>query len=49
MLLSIFLPLFNFLSLAIFGRFIGKTGAIYITLYNMLLLVFLNVKLLYFI
>lgn len=45
MLLSVFLPFFNFLFIALFGRFIGKTGTVYITLYSMLLTVVLNVKL----
>lgn len=45
MLLSVFLPLFNFLLIALFGRFIGKTGTVYITLYSMLLTVVLNIKL----
>jgi NADH:ubiquinone oxidoreductase subunit 5 (subunit L)/multisubunit Na+/H+ antiporter MnhA subunit len=45
MLLSVFLPLFNFILIVLFGRFIGKTGTIYITLYSMLLTVVLNVKL----
>lgn len=45
MLLSVFLPLFNFSLIALFGRFIGKTGTVYITLYSMLLTVVLNVKL----
>lgn len=45
MLLSVFLPLFNFMLIALFGRHIGKTGTVYITLYSMLLTVILNVKL----
>lgn len=45
MLLSIFLPFFNFLVLACFGRFIGKTGTIYMSLYSMLITFLLNVKL----
>jgi len=45
MLLSVFLPLFNFLLIALCGRFIGKTGTIYITLYSMLLTVALNIQL----
>ena len=47
MLLSVFLPLFNFLLIAGFGRYIGKTGTVYITLYSMLLTVILNLKLFY--
>ena len=45
MLLSIFLPFFNFLMIACFGRFIGKTGTIYMSLYTMLITFLLNVKL----
>lgn len=44
MLLSIFLPLFNFVLIALFGRYIGKTGVVYITLYSMLITVILNLK-----
>ena len=45
MLLSVFLPLFNFLVIACFGRFIGKTGTIYMSLYVMLTTFLLNLKL----
>jgi hypothetical protein len=45
MLLSVFLPLFNFLVIACFGRFIGKTGTIYMSLYVMLSTFLLNLKL----
>lgn len=47
MLLSVFLPLFNFSFIAMFGRYIGKMGTIFITLYSMLLTTILNVKLFY--
>ena len=47
MLLSVFLPLFNFLLISLFGRFIGKTGTVYITLYSILLVTCLNVNLFY--
>ena len=47
MLLSVFLPLFNFLLIACFGRYVGKTGTVYITIYSMLLTVLLNLKLFY--
>jgi NADH:ubiquinone oxidoreductase subunit 5 (subunit L)/multisubunit Na+/H+ antiporter MnhA subunit len=45
MLLPIFLPFFNFLLLAFFGRFIGKTGTVYITIYSLLIATALNIKL----
>jgi len=39
------MPFFNFLLLAFFGRFIGKTGTVYITMYSLLLATALNIKL----
>jgi len=45
MLLSIFLPFFNFLAIACFGRFLGKTGTIYMSLYTMFITFILNFKL----
>jgi len=45
MLLPIFLPFFNFLLLACFGRYIGKTGVVYITIYTLVIATFLNIKL----
>jgi len=47
MLLSVFLPLFNFILISLFGRYIGKIGTIYITLYAILLTTSLNVNLFY--
>lgn len=47
MLLAVFLPLFNFLILSLFGRFFGKLGTIYITIYNLILMIGLNFYLFY--
>jgi len=47
MLINIFLPLFNFLLISIGGRFFGKIGIIYLTIYNLLLTLFFNCKILY--
>ena len=48
MLLSVFLPFLNFLVLALFGRLIGRSGAIISTLYLIGLTVILNCKVFYF-
>jgi len=47
MLLSVILPLFNFTLIGLFGRFIGKIGVIYITIYSILLTTCLNINLFY--
>jgi len=45
MLLAVFLPLFNFLMLACFGRFIGRLGSIIISLTGIAATVSLNLYL----
>jgi len=47
MLLSVFLPLFNFLTIGLFGRFLGKVGTMYVATMNMVLTTILNIKLFY--
>lgn len=47
MILLIFLPLFNFLLLSLFGRFVGKLGTLYLTILNFILLFFYVIKYFY--
>jgi hypothetical protein len=39
MLILLFLPLLNFLIISFFGRFFGRLGVVYLTLYNFITLV----------
>lgn len=43
MLITIFLPMLNFIGLALFGRMLGKLGTIYWLFFNTSLSIFLNI------
>jgi len=46
MLLSIiFLPLYSFLCVSFFGRYLGRLGSIQVTIINMLIVFFLSLRL----
>lgn len=44
MLILILLPFINFILLFFFGRLFGNIGAIYLTIFNLILLIFFALK-----